>query len=228
LRAKILVIEDENDIAAVLRYRLQQEGYQVLSACDGVEGLEVLRQQHPHLILLDVMMPRMNGWEACRKIRECSDAPIIMLTGLGAEQDKVRGLEMGADDYVTKPFSLAELSARVGAALRRSSFPRAKELAAQLDDRLVVDRARQLVFVDGERVELSPIEYRILCCFLDNADRILTHEWILTEVWGWQYADETDYLRVYVHHLRKKIEKNPRNPHYILTEHGLGYRFQHP
>jgi two-component system KDP operon response regulator KdpE len=227
LRAKILVIEDENDIATLVRYKLQQEGYQVLSACDGVEGLEVLQEQHPHVILLDVMMPRMNGWEACRKIRECSDAPIIMLTGLGAEQDKVRGLEMGADDYVTKPFSMAELSARVGAALRRSRYPLVKNLAKQMDDRLVVDRARRLVFVDGQRVDLSPTEYRILCCFLDNADRVLTHQWLLTEVWGWQYADETDYLRVYVHHLRKKIEENPRAPRYILTEHGMGYRFQH-
>ena len=228
MRAKILLIEDENDVVILLRQGLQREGFQVLSACDGVEGLQVLQEQHPHLILLDVTMPRMNGWEACQRIRECSDAPIIMLTGQNAEQDKIRGLELGADDYVTKPFSLAELTARVRAALRRSRYPLTENFTTQTDDRLVVDRARHLVFVNGQRVELSPTEYSILCCFLDNADQILTHKWLLTQVWGQQYADETDYLRVYIHHLRKKIEENPRNPSYILTEHGLGYRFQHP
>jgi DNA-binding response OmpR family regulator len=228
LSAKILVIEDENDIVILLRQRLQQEGFQVLSACDGAAGLQVLQKEHPDLILLDVTMPRMDGWEACRRIRECSDAPIIMLTGLNTERDKIRGLELGADDYMTKPFSLAELSARVRAALRRTRTSLAEAMPAQIDDRLRVDRRWGLVFVDGKRIEFSPTEYRMLCCFLDNADRTLTHRWLLTRVWGEKYADETDYLRVYVHHLRQKIEKNPRNPRYILTEHGLGYRFRHP
>jgi two-component system KDP operon response regulator KdpE len=227
LSAKILVIEDEEAVVILLRQRLEQEGFQVLTAGDGVEGLRVLQQEHPNLVLLDVTMPGMSGWEACQRIRECSDVPIIMLTGMNAEQDKIRGLHLGADDYVTKPFSLEELTARVHAALRRSRHPLVRSLPTQAEDRLIVDRERRLVFVDGERVELSPTEYKMLCCFLDNADRTLTHRWLLTQVWGGAYADETDYLRVYIHHLRQKIEKDPRKPSYILTEHGLGYRFQH-
>jgi two-component system KDP operon response regulator KdpE len=228
LNSRILIIDDEEGLIQLLCHRLEQEGYHVLSARDGVEGLQVLQHQHPHLVVLDLMMPRMNGWEACRRIRECSDVPIIMLTALGTDQDKVRGLEMGADDFVTKPFSLAELVARIRAALRRYQHPLADNLQVQVDDRLLVDRARRRVVVEGQKIELSPTEYRILNCFLDNAGRVLTHQSLLTAVWGWEYTEETDYLKVYVHHLRKKIEKNPRRPSYILTERGLGYRFQIP
>jgi two-component system KDP operon response regulator KdpE len=191
-----------------------------------VEGLRILQQEHPNLVVLDVMMPRMNGWETCKRIRQYSDVPIIMLTALGQELDKVRGLEMGADDYVTKPFSLAELVARVRAALRRGKQPLAANVTVQIDDRLIVDRAQRQVVVNGQKTELSPTEFRILDCFLDNLGRILTHQSLLTQVWGWEYLDETDYLKVYIHHLRKKIEENPSKPRYIVTERGLGYRFQ--
>jgi two-component system KDP operon response regulator KdpE len=227
-QAKILVIEDEQEVVDLLALRLQQEGYEVLSAANGVEGLRVLQQEHPHLVVLDVMMPRMNGWETCKRIRQYSDVPIIMLTALGQETDKVRGLELGADDFVTKPFSLAELVARVRAALRRSRQPLSVDGIVQVDERLTVDRARRQVVVDGRKTELSPTEFRILDCFLDNAGRVLTHQSLLTQVWGWEYLDETDYLKVYVHHLRKKIEENPGKPSYIVTERGLGYRFQVP
>ena len=227
-QAKILLIEDEEDVVVLLRFRFEQEGYEVLSAANGVEGLRILQQEHPHLVLLDVMMPRMNGWETCKRIRQYSDVPIIMLTALGRETDKVRGLEMGADDFVTKPFGMAELIARVRAALRRGSQPLAANGVVQIDERLTVDRARRQVVVDGQKTELSPTEFRILDCFLDNLGRILTHQSLLTQVWGWEYLDETDYLKVYVHHLRKKIEKNPGKPSYIVTERGLGYRFQAP
>ena len=227
-KTKVLVIEDEEDLCRLLRDRLQKEGYQVLSARDGVEGLRVVHEHQPNLILLDVMLPRMNGWEACRRIREFCDTPIIMLTALGTEPDKVRGLELGADDYVTKPFSLAELVARVRAALRRYKNPLADSSTVRIDDRLLIDRARRLAFVDGQGIELSTTEYRILSCLLDNAGRILTHQSLLTQVWGWEYVEEIDYLKVYIHHLRKKIEKDPRKPNYILTERGLGYRFQIP
>ncbi len=223
---KILVIEDEDEIIRLLTFRLEQEGYEVLSAYNGVEGLHVLQQEHPNLVVLDVMMPRMNGWETCKRIRQYSDVPIIMLTALGQEADKVRGLELGADDYVTKPFSLAELVARVRAALRRGKQPLAANLTVQIDERLSVDRAQRQVVVDGRKTELSPTEFRILDCFLDNQGRILTHQSLLTQVWGWEYLDETDYLKVYIHHLRKKIEENPSKPQYIVTERGLGYRFQ--
>ena len=227
-QAKILLIEDEEDVVVLLRFRFEQEGYEVLSAANGVEGLRILQQEHPDLILLDVMMPRMNGWETCKRIRQYSDVPIIMLTALGQEMDKVRGLEMGADDYVTKPFSLAELIARVRAALRRGRQPLAENETVQIDERLIVDRAQRQVVVNGQKTELSPTEFRILDCFLDNQGRILTHQSLLTQVWGWEYLDETDYLKVYIHHLRKKIEENPGKPSYIVTERGLGYRFQAP
>ena len=226
--AKILLIEDEEDVVVLLRFRFEQEGYEVLSAANGVEGLRILQQEHPHLVLLDVMMPRMNGWETCKRIRQYSDVPIIMLTALGQEADKVRGLEMGADDFVTKPFSLAELIARVRAALRRGRQPLSENVTVQIDERLIVDRAQRQVVVDGQKTELSPTEFRILDCFLDNQGRILTHQSLLTQVWGWEYLDETDYLKVYIHHLRKKIEENPGKPSYIVTERGLGYRFQAP
>ena len=226
--AKILLIEDEEDVVVLLRFRFEQEGYEVLSAANGVEGLRILQQEHPHLVLLDVMMPRMNGWETCKRIRQYSDVPIIMLTALGQETDKVRGLEMGADDFVTKPFSLAELIARVRAALRRGRQPLSENVTVQIDERLTVDRSQRQVVVDGQKTELSPTEFRILDCFLDNQGRILTHQSLLTQVWGWEYLDETDYLKVYIHHLRKKIEENPGKPSYIVTERGLGYRFQAP
>jgi two-component system KDP operon response regulator KdpE len=225
---KILIIEDQEEVVQLLRHQLQREGYHVLSACDGVEGLRVLQEQHPHLVLLDLMLPRMNGWETCRRIRECSDVPIIMLTAMGTEHDKVRGLELGADDYVAKPFSPAELIARVRAALRRYGYPLTENCMVRIDNRLVIDHARCRVVIDGQEVELSPTEYRILNCFLDYPDRVLTHQSLLTQVWGWEYADETNYLKVYIHHLRKKIEKDPQEPSYILTERGLGYRFQMP
>jgi two-component system KDP operon response regulator KdpE len=226
--ATILIIEDEQDFVYLLRRKLQDEGYRILSACDGVQGVQVAQKQHPDLVLLDVMMPRMNGWETCRRIRELTDVPIILVTALGGDENTVRGLEMGADDYIVKPFSLAELAARIRAALRRYRQPFGSGTVVQVDDRLIVDRARRQAVVDGQAVELSAIEFKVLACFLDNAGRILTHQSLLTQVWGWEYSDQTDYLKVYVHNLRKKIEKDPRKPCYILTERGLGYRFQIP
>jgi two-component system KDP operon response regulator KdpE len=227
-QAKILVIEDDEEITELLKFRLNQEGYEVLSAPNGVEGLRLLQQEHPHLVVLDVMMPRMNGWETIKRVRQYSEVPVIMLTALGREADKVHGLEMGADDFVTKPFGLAEFVARVRAALRRGSQPLSADTMVQVDERLTVDRAKQQIIVDGRRTELSPTEFRVLDCFLDNPGRVLTHQSLLTQVWGWEYIDETDYLKVYVHHLRKKIEQDPGRPCYIVTERGLGYRFQSP
>jgi len=226
MQQKILVIDDEDSNIQLLRLSLEGEGYRVLPALDGVQGLQVLQDQQPDLIVLDLMMPRMNGWEFCRRIRERTDAPIIMLTAMGTDEDKVRGLSLGADDYVTKPFGMAELVARVGAALRRYRYPHTERMMVKVDDHLVVDRAQGRVRVDGRRVELTPIEYRILTCFLDNPDRVLTHQSLLTQVWGWECMDQIDYVKVYIHHLRKKIERNPQRPRYILTERGLGYRFR--
>jgi two-component system KDP operon response regulator KdpE len=226
MTSKILIIDDEEDFLQLMRWQLEPKGFQILTARDGVEGLQVLQEQQPHLVLLDLMLPRMSGWETCQRIREYSDVPIIMLTALSSSQDKVRGLDLGADDYLTKPFGLSELVARINAALRRSHHPLHRDPIVQIDDRLVLDRAHCQVIVDGQSVDLSPIEYRLLNCFVDSPDRILTHQSLLTQVWGWEYANETHYLKVYIYNLRKKIEPNPQEPQYILTERGLGYRFQ--
>jgi DNA-binding response OmpR family regulator len=174
------------------------------------------------------MMPRMDGWETCRRIRERSNVPIIMLTCMTDEKDIVRGLELGADDYVTKPYRRLELAARIQAALRRGRHPITDEPLVRIDDRLAFDRAEHQVIVDGQSTDLSATESRLLGCFVDNANRILTHQSLLRQVWGWEYAEETHYLKVYVHYLRRKIESNPRRPRYIVTERGIGYRFRIP
>lgn len=220
----ILIVEDEEGMVFLLRHQLQQEGYRVVSADNGVAGLQIMHQQQPHLVLLDVMLPRMNGWETCRKMREISDAPIIILTALDREDDKVRGLELGADDFVTKPFTMPELVARVRAALRRYRYPMTDNSVVRLDDRLKIDRIGKRVVEGSHVIELSPTEYRLLEALLDNAGRISTRQSLLTQVWGWEYVDETNYLKVYIHNLRKKLEKDPHNPRLITTERGLGYR----
>jgi two-component system, OmpR family, KDP operon response regulator KdpE len=228
LSATILIVEDDKTLAHLMREDLQDEGYEVLLANDGVEGVRIIQVHGVDLVLLDILMPRMDGWEACHQIREISDVPIIILTARGDVLDRVRGLELGADDYMAKPFNSIELLARIRAALRRRSYPITEQCTIQVDERLVIDRTHHEVFVDGRAVELSAIEFKLLACLLDNAGRISTHQSLLTRVWGWEYAEETDYLKVYIHHLRKKIEPDPGHPSYILTERGKGYRFQVP
>jgi two-component system KDP operon response regulator KdpE len=228
MKQKILVIDDEESLVRLLRQCLEEQGYRVLSAGDGLQGFQMAQDEYPDLVVLDLMLPRMDGWETCRRIRDCSDVPIIMLTALGAHADRVRGLDLGADDYLTKPFHLSEFAARVRSALRRHRPPLTETMMLRIDDRLSLDQARRRLLVDGQRVELSPLEYRMLSYLVDNRDCVLTHQRLLTQVWGWEYMDETNYLKVYVHHLRKKIEPNPQKPRYILTERGMGYRFQVP
>jgi DNA-binding response OmpR family regulator len=225
---RVLIIDDDEGMVRALRRQFEVEGFRVLAACNGVEGLHILQSQYPSLVLLDLILPCMSGWELCHRIRECSDVPIIMLTALARNEDKVHGLELGADDYVTKPFHGHELIARVRAVLRRSRNPLHENLTIRIDDHLLLDRARCQAIVEGQRVALSPVEYQLLEYFVDNLGRILTHQSILSQIWGWEYTDERSYLKVYVCNLRKKIERNPRKPEYILTERGLGYRFQVP
>lgn len=225
---RVLIIDGDEDLVRALRRQLEEEGFRVLAACSGVEGLDILQSQHPSLVLLDPVLPCMSGWELCRWIRECSGIPIIVLTALARNEDKVRGLELGADDYVTKPFHCPELIARVHAVLRRSRSPWYENVTVRIDDRLLLDRARCQAIVDGQKVALSSVEYKLLECFVDNPGRVLTHQSLLSQIWGWEYVDERSYLKVYVCNLRKKIERNPRKPEYILTERGLGYRFQAP
>jgi two-component system, OmpR family, KDP operon response regulator KdpE len=225
---KILIIEDDLDLIHLLTRKLEEDGYEVLAAQDGLDGLQLVRKHNPHLILLDLMMPRMDGWETCRSIRKITNAPVLMLTALDGDANKIRGLDLGADDYVTKPFSLNELAARIRALLRRSDCPAPRDGILQIDARLAFDRRIFQLLVDGEPVPLSPKECGLLTCFLDNIGRVLTHQYLLTQVWGWEYTGEVNYLKVYVHSLRKKMERDPAHPRYILTERGLGYRFDVP
>jgi two-component system KDP operon response regulator KdpE len=223
---RILVVDDERRMVGFIRLNLEQDGYEVIEASNGTEALDRLRDSLPDLILLDVMMPDIDGFEVLRMIREISQVPVIMLTAKGEENDKVKGLELGADDYVTKPFSPRELVSRVKAVLRRgSTFEEDEEGAIEVDDRLRIDFSRREVWVEDELVKLRPTEYRLLYHLVQNAGWVLTHDQILTKVWGYEYRDEPHYVRLYINYLRKKIEENPSDPKYILTERGVGYRF---
>jgi len=222
----ILVVDDEPRMRRFMRMNLELEDFRVAEAANGVEALERVRQELPDLVVLDVMMPEMDGFDALERIREVSSVPVIMLTVRANEEDKVRGLELGADDYVTKPFSPRELMSRIRAVLRRVEVPAPthRELV-RVDDYLQIDFNRREVIVGGERIKLRPTEYRLLYHLVNNAGWTLSHETLLSKVWGHAYRDETHYLRLYIAYLRQKIEPNSSNPRYILTERGLGYRF---
>ncbi|MCB9437395.1 MAG: response regulator transcription factor [Anaerolineales bacterium] len=223
---RILVVDDEARMTEFVRMNLQIEGFQVLEAHDGITALNMIRTQLPDLVILDVMMPPPDGFEVLRMLREFSTTPVILLTALGQEDDKVKGLELGADDYVTKPFSARELSSRVRAVLRRAEMPSAPQQAIlKVDDNLSVDFNQREVIVHGERVKLRPTEYRLLYHLIENAGWTVPHEQLLAKVWGYEYRDEAHYVRLYVNYLRDKIEDDPSNPRYILTERGVGYRF---
>jgi DNA-binding response OmpR family regulator len=224
MAARILIVEDDEQFSCLIGEQLREQ-YKVLFARDGEEALQAVQEHKPDLVLLDVMMPRMDGWEACRLIREVSTVPIVMISCRTSEGDKVRGLELGADDYLTKPLSHMEFMARIGAVLRRGDNRLAEQIV-EIDERLTIDHARQEAYVNGEPVHLSAIEYKLLSCLMENANAVCSHRSLLTQVWGWEYTDEADYLKVYVHHLRKKIEDDPRRPRYIHTERGKGYRFE--
>jgi two-component system KDP operon response regulator KdpE len=222
----ILVVDDEPRMRRFMRMNLDLEGYRVIEAENGLEAINRVRDDLPDMVLMDVMMPEMDGFEALRLIRETSNVPVIMLTVKGEEDDRVRGLELGADDYVTKPFSPRELASRIKAVLRRAEMPTLAEGSViKVDDRLQIDFNRRQVMVDGKEIKLRPTEYRLLYHLVNNAGWTLPHETLLAKVWGHEYRDETHYLRLYVTYLRQKIEEDPTHPKYILTERGLGYRF---
>ncbi len=224
---RILVVDDEPRMIGFIRMNLELEGYQVLEAYNGLQALDMIRTQLPDLVLLDVMMPELDGFQTLRMLREFSSIPVIMLTAKGEEDDKVYGLELGADDYVTKPFGSRELSSRVRAVLRRAEMPSAspEQAVLRIDDRLSVDFNRREVIVAGEHIKLRPTEYRLLYHLIENAGWTVPHEQLLAKVWGYEYRDETHYVRLYVNYLREKIEEDPSDPKYILTERGVGYRF---
>ncbi|MEP0763486.1 MAG: response regulator transcription factor, partial [Chloroflexota bacterium] len=208
---RILVVDDEPRMIGFIRMNLELEGYQVLEAHTGVQALEMIRTQLPDLVLLDVMMPSLDGFETLRMLREFSSVPVIMLTAKGEEDDKVYGLELGADDYVTKPFGSRELSSRVRAVLRRAEMPSTSpdQAILKIDERLSVDFNRREVIVNGEHIKLRPTEYRLLYHLIENAGWTVPHEQLLAKVWGYEYRDETHYVRLYVNYLREKIEEDP-------------------
>jgi two-component system KDP operon response regulator KdpE len=225
-RRRILVVDDEPRMIHFIRLNLEHDGFEVVEATSGSEALEQYRDHLPDLILLDVMMPDLDGFETLRLIREISNVPVIMLTAKGEEEDRVRGLELGADDYITKPFSPRELVSRVRAVLRRTEMPgKPVHEVIEVDERLKIDFDRREVWVEGELVKLRPTEYRLLYHLVKNAGWVVPHEQLLAKVWGYEYRDETHYLRLYINYLRKKLEEDPSNPRYILTERGVGYRF---
>ncbi len=226
---KILVVDDEESQRRLTEQVLAGKGYEVIKAASGQEAVRLVYERKPDLVLLDVMMPEIDGWQTCRLFREVSDIPVIMLTGKRcSEDDIVRGLECGADEYLVKPVGNRELLARVKAALRRAeSLPGRNEKKKALfsNDYLTVDVAERKVTVDGRKLKLTPREFRLLALLVENTDRVMSHQQLLENVWGWEYIDDVDYVRIYVSHLRQKIEPDPSRPRYILTEPGVGYTF---
>lgn len=222
---RILVVDDEPQIARVLRRALSARGYEVQTASDGEEALSTFSQWPADLVITDLSMPQMGGLELCRRLRKLTQVPIIVLSVKGEERTKVEALDAGADDYVTKPFGIDELLARVRAALRRAPTTTAREVKEiELGD-FRVDLEARTVIVRGEEVHLTPKEYELLVYLIRHAGKVLTHRVLLGAVWGGDYTEQTEYLRVFVGQLRKKIEADPSKPRYILTEPWIGYRF---
>jgi two-component system KDP operon response regulator KdpE len=222
----ILVVDDEERMARFIHLNLEHDGFQVMEAYRGMQAIDLIRERLPDLVLLDVMLPDLDGFEVLKIIREVNTVPVIMLTAKGEEEDRVRGLEYGADDYITKPFSPRELVSRVRAVLRRTeSTSVASRDMIEVDDRLRIDFGRREVWVNDELVKLRPTEYRLLYHLVQNAGWVMTYDQLLAKVWGYEYRDEPHYVRLYVNYLRQKIEEDPANPKYILTERGVGYRF---
>jgi len=223
----ILIVDDEPHMVRMIRMNLERDGFRVIEAKNGLQALDQIRTKLPDLVLLDVMMPELDGFATLKMLREFSTLPVIMLTAKGEENDRVYGLELGADDYLPKPFGPRELSARIKAVLRRaeSISVSPNEAILKVDSRLQVDLNTRSVLVDNESVKLRPLEFRLLYYLIENAGCTVTYEQILANVWGYEYREEAHYVRLYVNYLRQKIEEDSTNPRYILTERGVGYRF---
>jgi two-component system KDP operon response regulator KdpE len=218
----ILVVDDDHGLRELIRINLEHEGYGVLQAANGVQCVSSVREQRPDMVILDVMMPEMDGLEACGKVREFSQVPILMLTAKVQSEDVITGLDKGADDYLLKPFNMDELSARIRALLRR--VPPAYRPLHAGDGQIQIDQQKREVRVRNEPVDLTPTEYHLLLILTENAGKVVEHETLLRAVWGQEYTRDNDYLKVYIWHLRRKIEVDPRNPKLLLTEWGVGYR----
>jgi DNA-binding response OmpR family regulator len=225
-KTRVLVVDDEPRYVWGTKVNLESRGYEVLTAHDGKTALELVASENPDLVVLDVKMPGLSGWEVCERVRQFSMVPIIMLTALAEDVDKVKGLELGADDYVTKPFSTAELLARVQAVLRRVELAERQNAppAFETDD-LRIDFVRQQVFVHNQEISLTSIEYRLLCELVKQPGRVLVPDYLLERVWGLGYEGENNLLRQAIYRLRQKIEPDPNSPRYIQTKRGIGYTF---
>lgn len=224
-KQRILVVDDEQQITLVLRSGLTKHGYDVRVAAEGEAALELFQLWTPNLVVTDLSMPNMGGLELCRRLRAISDVPIIVLSVKGEEAVKIEALDAGADDYVTKPFGMGELLARVRATLRRSPAEAREVLTMIEEGDFRVDLQARHVTVRGQEVHLSPKEFELLVYFLQHPGKVLTHRVLLSAIWGGNYVEQTEYLRVFIRHLRKKIERTPAKPRHILTEPWIGYRF---
>ena len=224
MAARILVVDDEPELARFLANVLQRDGFDVESAFDARQGLRKAYSFQPDLILLDVMMPGMDGWEMLRRLREFSDVPVIMLTAIHGTDSVVHGLDTGADDYVTKPFQIHELKARIRATLRRASLPPGEDTTLSFDNgQLVIDPGSRLVTVGGQVADLTPTEYKLLLYLAYNAGQVVSYEQILNNVWGPGYESSQTNVKVFIRNLRRKIEPDPAHPRYLLTHRGVGY-----
>ncbi len=225
---KILVVDDEQSIVELIKFNLEKEDWQVVTAYDGDEALDVFRREKPDLVLLDIMLPIKDGWQVCKELRETSSVPIIMLTAKGDEPDKIKGLEIGADDYITKPFSPKELVARVKAALRRAAqaAPPSEHVVTLQGLRIDIDRHQ--VTLDGEPLVLTPKEFDLLLLLVQHKGKVLTRDMLLEQVWGYDYGGETRTVDVHIRRLRQKMGEDPSRPRYIHTVHGVGYKVEEP
>ena len=224
---KVLIVDDDLTLLRGMQDSLEDEEYHVVTARDGQEALRLVYSERPDLIILDVMMPRLDGWQVCRRVREMSDVPIIILTAKTEKKDIIKRLDLGADDYLVKPFTVGELLARVRAALRRArTEPVVSEEMTYGDDYLSIDLNARRVAVSGELIRLTPTEYKLLALLVRNRGRVLEFRHILESVWGMEYVHEVDYVRTYVWHLRHKLEPDPKHPRYLVSELNVGYRFE--
>ena len=226
-KTRVLVVDDEASIRKFVRSSLQQEGYEPIEASDGEQALQAMEQTIPELVILDITMPKLDGMEVCRRIREWSSVPIIMLSARQDERDKVQALRLGADDYLAKPFSIEELIARVEAVLRRTKVTGASITERNYsDDHLQINFAERRVTLEGSEVELTPAEYNLLRELVLNRGKVMTHRMLLQRVWGEEYGDELGYVRTFIHRLRRKLDSGSSIPKYIKTISGVGYRFE--
>jgi len=225
-KEKILVVDDERNIVELLKYNLEKEGYEVLSAYDGFEAVNIAKQDRPDLIILDIMLPGQGGLEVCRILRKETKIPIIMATAKGEEIDKILGLELGADDYVTKPFSPRELVARVKAVLRRTSS-KTEEKDELVFEELTINLVKHEVRLKGEEVDLKPKEFDLLKLLATNPGKVFTRDFLLEQLWGYDYLGDTRTVDVHMRRLRQKIEEDAANPRFLKTVHGIGYKFQY-